>query len=151
MESNTTGAEAQYNQASFQQMRLHESFREINELRKNLFVYNLLYNEWNYIIVKNILDSNLLPMGSFLTKEEDEEIEKFRENIIENIEVLPIFIEEYSDGFFTTHHHKRPNYTNQNKIYKALYDYQKKIESLAKVHGWGNPTKSDPRKAIIGN
>ena len=153
-------SQGMYNQASFQQIRLHEIVTRIDRLSVNLFVWNEDFAAYNYQIVFNDLNSLYLSVSAKLTRDktvndvlvkgEVDKIERVRKLIRSIMRSNPISSVNNISSF-NSYKINLPNYDNQDKINDLLIHYRFILEEFIDAHGLGNPNKKDARSAIIDN
>lgn len=145
------GQSATFNQAVFQQVRINKLMDRINECSINMLATNIQFEEHNYKIIFNDLDSLLGEISSKLTEEEQKEI--FHERSILN---------KYMDmGIYDTRTNVNPTNSSDKKhskvlnskrwflLREGLFNFKIKIINLMEKHGFGNPNKDDPRLASL--
>lgn len=143
MEDNS---EASFNQAVYQQQRLHELFLRIDRFSTNLLAQSSL-GLHNFEIVFNDLQSILLTISSKLKKEEIENLESMKDTIASLIQ-RGIYRPRITCSYWgTSKRTLQLDYTSWNKVKKCLFDFRKELERMIDVHGFGNPNKEDPRQA----
>jgi hypothetical protein len=144
------GSQAQYNQASFQQIRLHELTQLLDKWFLNLFYFDVEYNDWCYNLFFNALICVISPVCTKMTESEHQELEKMEEEIY-NILKKPIQTKESIISLGGKQGYISIDSELKDLIRIKLKSYRRKVEKLQDIHGYGNPTKADPRRAIIGN
>ena len=147
--NNPMGAEASYNQAQQQMFRINENLILSNRCMINPLMVNYeLGGIYNYEACFNCLCSVLSEIYPKLKPDEQKLIVKFRGIIRRTMELKPIFeIINIENGLKK----KRTNKLNKNnweELQDLLFKFRLEIESLMDVHGFGNPSKRDPSKAI---
>lgn len=137
--------QGQYNQAMFQQIRLHELWTRIERMSTNLLLYSLEFRLYHYEVVFNDLCSILRIVSPKMRDNVKDDIIKDREQIRVLLRDSKVY-GEYKRG---TKIVKIFYKNNWDKISELLYQFQLKIEMLSDTHGYGNPNKKDPARAIL--
>lgn len=146
MEEGEFPTEAQFNQASFQQSRINELLLRIDRLSINLLEVNDEFsNSYNYEIVFNDLKSVYFTISAKLPSEEKTEVKDIIKFIHENIEARPVWTFRIQQGMEGSRTKQFFNKKNWNVLRDSIYDFRILLERLMDIHGYGNPTKSDPR------
>ena len=141
MEDTNTPDKASFNQAQYQQVRLNELLLRMDRRWTNPQFYDSNAHEYNYIIIANDLFSLFVTISSKLTKQEIEEMIKAKDEITELISTTP-FVKQCSRGQLFS-----PG--NLKTINDKMFLFRMKLERLMDIHGFGNPTKDDPRKSVF--
>lgn len=138
---------ASFNQAGFQQLRIHELFVTIDRCSVNPLMFNPYYFEYNYNVIFNNLNAVLSYLYPKLKDDDKKEIMNKRnelKKIIQDDELL----------YSKSHPNSKKKLVNQevwNSLNEAIFNYRLLIECLADKHGLGNPNKEDPSRAIVSN
>lgn len=74
--------EASFNQAYYQQMRIHERFQTIDRLWTNPIQWNNELGDYNFKIIFNELSTSYATMSSKFSQEDDDLLESKREEIV---------------------------------------------------------------------
>ena len=139
------GMQGQYNQALFQQIRLHELWTRIERMNANLLLFSPVFNLYHYEVVFNDLSTIMKivypKLGDADKKVMDNQREMIRTMIIKN----KIYEVVYKHNKKWT----RFNSSSWEKISKELFKFELDIEMISDKHGLGNPNKDDPNKAIL--
>ncbi len=137
-------AEAQFNQAVFQQQRINELLLRVDRLSINPLEFNPVFNSYNYEIICNDLCSVLLTISAKLSPGEKKEMLEMKSYLKDKITTYPVFSRKFDRGWTT----REKNYFRP-KVWEAintlLFDFRIRLEELMDVHGYGNPSKDDPR------
>lgn len=149
MDSISGGREGQFNQAFFQQERLHELFQRIDRLSLILFELSDRIRAWNYDLVFRDLNTVLLTIGSKLGDTEIKELGKKKEELRKLIRNNPAFNTGFNSSFSGVRRYSNPNYENQDKISDELFLFRLLIENAMDKHNLSNPSKLNPSKAAI--
>ena len=142
---------ATYNQAGYGERRKDEGLTRVDRLSINPFLFNQDTNAWNYEIIFNDLKTILLTISPKLKPDELTTILKLKETIRGAIRYLPIFTTAINITMKGKEKSNRINYQNRDTITDLLFLFRLNIEKLMDKHGFGNPSKEDPTKAIIQN
>ena len=138
---------ASFNQAQFQQQRIHEVLIRVDRLNTSPLSLNAQTNNYNYEVMFNDLCSILVTVSAKLKPKEKEDILKMREELQKLLITNPPITKKNSPV------NKRPttriNPENWKKVNELLFKFRMELENLMDAHGLGNPSKSDPRKAIM--
>ena len=135
------GGDAKFNQAAFQQARLHELFREVDKLSVDLFSIDMNTGNYGYESVYNYLNSILATVSPKLAKKELEFLFKFKIFIRDFIELNPIWRLGDDVSFDGSRPVRLPDTRNRNKIDDHLFEYRVAIEYYMDLHGLSNPNK----------
>jgi len=146
MTEETTPEKASFNQAQYQQIRINELLLRIDRLGINPLMNNPEFYIPNYQIIFNDLTNVLLTISAKLTPTEKTEMLQERTTLNYLIITKPV-TEKIRDGMGRTM--VRNSSKNWNEINNALFNYRARIEELMDIHGFGNPTKDDPRKSVF--
>lgn len=150
MEKNTEYvAQGQFNQAYFEQIRLNDIMKEVNLASINPLAWNEVYCEYNYIVVFRSLNTYYGEVKTKFSDKENVEIDKLKNTIQKVMDGYDIFLKGSGPRSLN-----RKDVTKIDKkiwvpLREGLSKYQYLILKYAHKHGLGNPTKSDPSKAII--
>jgi len=139
------GSQGKYNQAFFLQIRLHELWLRIDRMSTNLLDKSEMFGIYNYEVVFNDLCSILRMVRPYLHKADKEKIEDERKKI-------QTFINTEKINGVKVDGAKRYRTFDRNKwneLKELIYTFELNIEEYAHKHGLGNPTKSDPSRALI--
>lgn len=144
---------ASFNQAHFQQLRLHELFLIIDRASINYLNYAEEFECYNYEIVFNNLCSILSTISVKLNDTEKKDVDNIEESISKLLEENPIYFSYNHKPKISLPSKKTIIFNKESwfKLRKLLTNYRRKIEKLMDSHGYGNPTKADPSKAVISN
>lgn len=136
-----------YNQALFEQQRLHECLLRISRLSINPIAYNPEFQTHNYKIIFNDLCSVLSEISPKLKPDELKSTMNDKKVINDYINAFPIWnVKKHQ-----TYGSKPTPYVDNKRwdtLSTALFDFRLKIEQLMEKHGFGNPDRDDPRKAV---
>ena len=137
---------AKFNQGVFQQQRLNDCMKGINLMESNPLGFNDEYNNFNYIIIFNNLNSLLSEISPKLKKEDLDDIKKWRSLIQKYITFFPVY-EKIPPTMYGQKSTTIFNSSRWGKIESALYEFKNKIYGLMEKHGFGNPDKKNPYHA----
>ena len=143
-----SNVEGQFNQALQQQIRIHEILSRINSLNVNPLMYNSELGDYNYNIIIRDLDSLVVTPNPKLKQVEIELIDKYRKLIQDCLKYKPIHERKINESL-KDKISVRINHDNWNYLYELIFKYRCEVERLMDVHGYGNPNKKDPSKAIL--
>lgn len=141
------GESATFNQAVFQQVRMNKLMDRINECSTNPLAYNLDMCEFNYKIIFSDLCSLLSEISSKLTPEEKNLILHEKNLIDAYINEIQLF--ENKKNVPLKKNVKLINPITWNPLKNSLYMFKINIIELMEKHGFGNPSKDDPRFASL--
>jgi len=146
MDNNISPDKASFNQAQYQQIRINDIILRMDRLGINPCSLNPDLHEWNYIIIANDLFSLLATISSKMTSKEKEDMIKKKEEITNLINTKP-----YSKKGFNEYGNKIKIFSPKNfqAINNKLFLFRLDLELLMDVHGFGNPSKDDPRKSVF--
>lgn len=149
METKLPLDQSQFNQAQFEQIRLHEVKRIVNEVSINLLAWNEIYQSYNYEVMFNTLNVYLGEVTSKFTPGENEALDKLRNELETVLFGYDIFVQPKQSPMMS-----KPSPVKINKrvwkiVKEGLFQYQKLILKTSHVHGLGNPTKSNPALAAL--
>lgn len=139
------GMQGQYNQALFQQIRLHELWTRIERMSINPLLYNPEFKLYHYEVMFNDLGNILKVVYPKLTSTDQEAMLKDRDELQELIKSKPIYQRIKKFNKIWTRFDKEA-WTDIND---KLFNFMLKIEVTLDKHGLGNPNKDDPNKAIL--
>jgi len=140
-ESNET---ASFNQAFYQQQRINELFLRVDRL--SIDPLEKTYGIPNYQSIFNDLCSVLLTISSKLSKIEKDNLTKMRSDIQNSIYTSPIYVKGNNGLAGKT---KFLMVGNWNTLNESLFQFRMEIELNMDIHGFGNPSKDDPNKAVM--
>ena len=141
--------QASFNQVQFQQYRLHELFSRLDRLGINPLLWNSELSSYNYQIMFNDLTAIFSTIYSKLKPDEKRRMLKLREDILTKLKFTPIFCRTIkSEGNFRKKIIKFNN-KNWSDLSELLFKFRLEMEILIDSHGFGNPSKQDPRRSII--
>jgi len=135
------GGDAMFNQAAFQQSRLHDLFSRIDQLDGNIFLVDIDTGNWRFESIFNHLNSVVTTISPKLKATELKFLGSYRRYIRDYMELKPIFIDSKHISFNGKGGGKSPHNENRNKISDLLFDYRIQVEKLMDLHGLSNPNK----------
>jgi hypothetical protein len=140
---------AQFNQANYQQIRINELLLRVDRLNTNPTDFSDEVGLFNYEIIFNDLCSVLSTISAKLTKLEKAEMKMKKEFLTEKISKYPVYKKKLIQGWRTeTKTYFYPEVWNA--LNKLIFDFRLRLEDLMNIHGFGNPTKKDPRTEFQG-
>jgi hypothetical protein len=137
-------SQASFNQAQFQQIRLHELFQRIDRFYTNPLAFNPNYQDYNYKIIFNDLVSIFLTISAKLTETEKGDM------MTKKQEIDTLLSTNAPHKTMMDYRMKRRTFFSQpsfEELNNLLLEFKINLEHLADIHGFGNPTKADPRFA----
>ena len=142
-----TPDKASFNQAQYQQIRINEIILRIDRLNTNPLLHNPAFFDYNYKIIFNDLCSLLQTISAKLTLDEKKEMGKKKEAIESTLIDNPPFRQMQDPVTFK----KGMGFCAKSwrTINNLFYDFRIRLEELMDIHGFGNPTKDDPRKSVF--
>ena len=141
VDAKDVGGDAMFNQAAFQQARLHELFSSLDGLSIDIFLIDMNTGKWRFESVFNYLNSIVTTISPKLTSKELKMLISFRKLIRDYIELKPIFTDIKNASFNGSSGDRKPNLENRNKLSDLLFEYRIEIEKLMDIHGLSNPNK----------
>lgn len=120
-----------FNQAQFQQIRIHELFTRINRFSTAPLYFNPVYNDYNYNLIFNDLCSALWTLSGKLTDEENNP--KVKEEI-EQLLISQPPKQKSKEGTYT-------NIAASSNLMKKFGEFRILIEKLMEKYGIGNPNQ----------
>jgi len=135
------GGDASFNQAAFQQSRIHELFAKVDRLSGDLFSIDMETGKWAYEAAYNHLNSILATISPKLATKELIFLTKFKKFIRDFMELKPIWIESEDINFNGIQDARTPNTDNRNSLSDFIFDYRLEIEHYMDIHGLSNPDK----------
>ena len=135
------GGDAMFNQAAFQQARLHELFSKLDNLSIDIFLIDMETGKYRFESVFNYLNSIVSTVSPKLTETELKLLKQYRKLIRDIIEVKSIFKDSKQISFNGTGGGKVPDSDYRNKLSDLLFDYRIQIEIYMDAHGLSNPNK----------
>ena len=139
--SKDVGGDASFNQAAFQQARLHELFSRIDRLAGDLFAVDLETGKLGYEATYNHLNSVLATVSPKLATKELDYLLRFKKFIRDFIELNSIWIENNEVSFDGLPNNNKPSLENRNKLTDFIFEYRLEIEHYMDIHGLSNPNK----------
>jgi len=151
--NNEAGGQAGFNQAYYQQIRLHEIFLRIDRC----FVSPLEVNDWlkpggfgggvyNYKIIAADLTSAYITISAKLSKEEKNIMKQKQDEIDEIIYTKKLYTSSLDAQ---NRRYKIFDFTTWKLLKGLLLEFRGNVESLMEKYGFGNPSKKDPTKSSI--
>ena len=141
-----TPDKASFNQAQYQQIRIHEILLRIDRLNTNPLAFSEELQDYNYKIVFRGLCSIFETISAKLSEKEKKDGIAARGQLDGLILTKLIYQRGLNwDGRRVTF----VRMDNWNLINNALFNFRIRIEGLMDIHGYGNPTKDDPRKSVF--
>lgn len=137
--------EAIFNQAVFQQRRLHDLFSDIDILSRNPLGMDPESGQYHYQIIIMDLFSIFCTIAGKLSEKELEDTIKKQEELKNFEQKHQIFTIIY-DG--TGKKGISKNISAWNTLFSLIFQFRLELERLSEVHGLGNPSKKDPKKAM---
>ena len=125
--------QAIFNQAQFQQIRIHELFTRIDRFSTAPLFFNPIYNDYNYNLIFNDLCEALLTISGKLT--DSEQHPKIMEEI-ENLLIVYPPKEKTKDGTYT-------NIAAWKDLRRKFGEFRILIEKLMEKYGIGNPNRDE--------
>lgn len=141
--------DAIYNQAFYLMLRLHELMKRIDLCNINPQEFNYEFNNYNYKIIFNDLNSVLFLISSKLTTKELQDAKNIKYCISQIIQELPIWVDISSSTFGGTINQKHLNQKNWGLLMEFLSKFRLELESLMETHKIGNPSQRDVSKSVI--
>lgn len=141
--------QSHFNQAMFEQIRLDKIMNEVNNSLINPLAWNEHFCEFNYIIAFRALTTYFGEVSSKFSSDENKEVNKLRKTLQNCIDNLSVFKRKGSPNTLNKNPKLKVDGKVWNPLRDGLFDYQIMILKFAHKHGLGNPTKKDPRKAIL--
>ena len=138
-----------YNQAMFQQQRIHESFRNINFASLNPLSINPYFGCHNYKVMFNELCNVLSEISPKLSDDELVRIVKVKSTLGEYIRTFSV-IKTKKQKIYPYRDEQSTNSEVWFKISDVLFQFQLDLVNLMNKHGFGNPDSKDMKKAMGG-
>lgn len=135
--------EAQYNQASYQQLRINDLLQLIDRASINPLAQDQSIGVYNYQLIFNNLNSLFITTHAKYTEEELKEVQEMKKELQNFINTNPIF-QQRLDPRDSSRRTIVFQTAKWNTLWDMILNYRMKIEKLMDVHGFGNPTKEDP-------
>jgi len=151
MADDMIGEQAQFNQAKFEMERLYELMLRIDRCNIDPTGYNYEMNMYNYEIIFNDLSSVFFLISSKLKETEEKDIIKIKDLLSDCFELLPVWNFYSEENFGNKKDFKKLNKQNWARIKCLLDKFRLQLEELMNTHKIGNPSKEDPRRAIVSN
>lgn len=143
--------QAQFNQASYQQVRLNERISINQRLWSFPLVFNDVYQCYNYEVIFNSQCQILSEICPKLKDIEFKSIDEKRKEIEDLQSKGNLWdIVSVSKGYMSgTRKSKRINFKNWSILKTKLFEFGNELMRLMDSKGLGNPNKADPTAAII--
>lgn len=144
MEQNQ-GIESAFNDAAMKMRRLHNIQDSLNILRNDPLAINQENGKVNYENMFSLINSLMLEIHSKCSANEKENLEKFKLVIEGMIEHIPIMKTNPSN------YKKKQIFDDGrwNKLWEALFKYEKYVRELVDLHKFGAPNANDASKAVL--
>lgn len=139
---NNFGNQAQFNQAFYQQTRIHDILRRVDILSTNPMQFNQSFGDYNYNVIQRDLINCFLTISAKCTTKEIEDMEKKRK-LMEYIQ------SKHPVRFRGNNNERLINKTSLSILNQLFIEYRIEVERLMDIHGLGNPNKDDPNKAVL--
>jgi len=137
--------EAIFNQAVFQQRRLHDLFSDIDILSRSPLQIEPESGQYHYQIIIMDLFSVFCTIAGKLSPTELKETTELQNKLREFEDKHPIFTTIHDQ---TGRKGIRKDIKGWNELFKLIFEFRLELERLSEVHGLGNPSKKDPKKAM---
>ncbi len=141
MAEEISGGDGVYNQAAFQQARINEIFKKIDDCSIDMFAMEPMSGNWLYELIFNNLNTVLSIVSPKLTDDELSTLIKFKDIVRSNIEIRKIYDFNSSINFSGSSGAPTPNLKNRNKITDILFEYRIQIEKVMDIHNLSNPSR----------
>ncbi len=131
---------AKYNAGMFHTMRLNEIQAEINKLWNNPLSFNIEFNNFNYMIIKNRIDRLYSEVRPKLKDDEKISGDKLRKATDNFLQKHPIHETKISQPRRTS---VQVNLINWKYYKELLTKYENVVKDFMEVHQLNNPPKGE--------
>lgn len=132
---------SEFNEASFRMRRIDECKRLINLLWTNPLTYQPEYNKYGYeVIFSNLLNLITIVWGKLKTPER-EKIEKYRDTILDYMELKQIFIITNHEGYGSQKQTTSVDRKNWKILRRMLFNLELELEELFETHELSTPNQ----------
>ncbi len=142
------GAVSEWHEGNFKTLRLHEAQEMINYGKVNPFSIAEDEQAWKYQIWKAGIDILYGEGQSKYSDDEEKEVENIRDYIYRVLQVFPPFKTISETNYAGKKDRTIGINSNQEKIERILYLYEKKVKQLNDVHGLSTRNQEDDTKGL---
>lgn len=137
----------EFNQALFEQRRLDDSKKNVNQLSLNPLAFNEEYSQFNYIVMFNEYSNTVKDIFPKLNDTEKKLIISQRSTLKEYISLFPVWVTK-KQKVYPFSSSKVLNKPVWKIIENALYQFGLNVELLMESHGY-SPNKKNPKSALM--